>query len=194
MKNKPIPEEQAYRNLDGTQISLDTIDKSKLPNQNGYFWGTAFGVLGLILGLYGGLHYKVSDEEFYILLVLGSLMFFPGFAFVIKAAAYLLTWDSFLQSANLTKCNIFCYVRIQECHDNYAFIGEKHMYHRAYYTLKVCYIDIDGQKQEKTVKYLTAHNLQNKMQSLFKAEGDKNSLYGECIVAYDKKGKIRLIF
>ena len=194
MKNKPIPEEQAYRNLDGTQISLDTIDKSKLPNQNGYFLGATFGVLGLILGLYGGLHYKVSDEEFYILLVLGSLMFFPGFAFVIKAAVYLLTWDSFLQSANSTKCNIFCYVRIQECHDNYAFIGEKHMYYRAYYTLKVCYIDIDGQKQEKTVKYLTAHNLQNKMQSLFKAEGDKNSLYDECIVAYDKKGKIRLIF
>ena len=84
MKNKPIPEEQAYRNLDGSLIDLDTIDKSKLPNQNGYFWGTAFGVLGLILGLYGGLHYKVSDEEFYILLVLGSLMFFRVLHLLLK--------------------------------------------------------------------------------------------------------------
>lgn len=193
MKNKPIPEEQAYRDLDGSSISLDTIDKSKLPNQNGYFLGATFGALGLVLGLYGGLYYKASDEEFYILLVLGSLMFFPGFAFVIKAAVYLLTWDLFLQSANLTKCNIFCYVKIQECSDS-AFIGQKHKYYWAYYTLKICYIDIDGQKWIKTVEYLTAHNLQHKMQSFFIAEGDKNSLYGECIVAYNNKGKIRLIF
>lgn len=193
MKVRPIPEEQAYKGLDGSLISLDTIDKTKLPNQNGYFLGAPFGVLGLILGLYGGIHYKSSDEEFYILLVLGSLMFVLGFAFVIKAVVYLLTWDSFLQSANLTKCNVFCYVKIQECHDR-PYRGESSKYYRTYYTLKVCYIDIDGQNRVKTVKYLTAHNLQNKKQSLFKAEGDKYSLYGECIVAYNKSGKIRLIF
>lgn len=193
MKKSALTEEQAYRGLDGSPISLNTIDKSKLPNQNGYFLGATFGVLGLLLGLYGGIHYKSSDEEFYILLVLGSIMFVLGFAFVIKAAVYLLTWESFLQSANLTKCNIFCYVKIQECYDH-PYRGKSSKYHRAYYTLKVCYIDIDGKKQEKMVKYLTAHNLQSKMQSLFKAEGDKTSLYGECIVAYNNSGKIRLIF
>lgn len=193
MKNQPIPEEQAFRGLDGSLISLDTIDKSKLPNQNGYFLGATIGVFGLMLGLYGGIHYKPSDEEFYILLALGSLMFVLGFTFVIKAAVYLLTWDSFLQSANLTICNIFCCVKIQECYDH-PYRGNSSKYHRAYYTLKVCYIDINGQKQEKIVKYLTAHNLQSIKQSLFKAEGDKNSLYGECIVAYNKSGKIRLIF
>ena len=192
MKNT-ISAGHAHRDLDGSLISLDTIDKSKLPNQNGYFLGAPFGFIGLVLALYGGIHYKVGDEEFYILLVLGAILFFVGFAFVIKAILYLLTWNSFLQSANLTKCNIFCYVKIQECtHSPYQ--GENSKYYRSYYSLQVCYINDNGRKCEKKVKYLTAHNLQSKMQSLFIPEDDKYSLYGECIVAYNKSGKIRLIY
>lgn len=193
MKRQEIPDEQAYKDLDGALVSPDTIDKSKLPNQNGYFLGAIFGVLGLILGIYGVIKYTVNDEEFYILLVLGLLFFIPGLAFTIKAAVYLLSWNSFLRSSYLTKCNIFCYVKIQECTDR-PYRGESSRYFWAYYTLKVCFIDIDGHKQIKMVKHLTAHNLQSKMQSLFIPEGDKISLYGECIVAYNKSGKIRLVF
>lgn len=193
MKNKPIPEEQAYKDLDGALISIDTIDKSKLPNQNGYFLGAPFAFLGLILGIYGGTQFNVNDAGFYIYLVLGSLMFFPGVAFVIKATVYLLTWNKFLQSANLTTCNVFLYSQIYRSNSDPA--NRKFgRYYWATYTLKVYYIDIDGKKREKTVKYLTAHNLQYKMQSFFIAEGKETSLYGECIVAYNPKGKIRLIF
>lgn len=193
MNNRPIPEEQAYRGLDGSLISLNTIDKRKLPNQNGYFLGATFGVLGLILGLYGGIQFNVNDAGFYIYLVLGSLMFFPGFAFVIKATLYLLTWNKFLQSANLTTCNVFLYSKIYRTNSDPA----NRKFGRSYwaiYTLKVFYLDINGRKCEKTVKYLTAHNLQHKMQSFFIAEGKETCLYGECIVAYNKSGKIRLIF
>ena len=120
-------------------------------------------------------------------------MFFPGVAFVIKATVYLLTWNKFLQSANLTTCNVFLYSQIYRSNSDPA----NRKFGRYYWStcpLKVYYIDIDGKKREKTVKYLTAHNLQYKMQSFFIAEGKETSLYGECIVAYNPKGKIRLIF
>lgn len=193
MKYQPISEEQAYKELDGALISSDTINKSKLPNLNYYFIGAAFGALGLILGIYGVVRYTVNDEEFYILLALGLLFFIPGIAFVIRAAVYLLSWNSFLQSAYLTKCNVFHYVEIQEVTDT-PYRGEVSRYYFAFYTLKVFYIDYNGQKQMKTVKYLTARNLATKMSPYFVPEGDKYSLYGECIVAYNKSGKVRLIF
>ncbi len=126
-------------------------------------------------------------------MVFGLLFFIPGIAFVIKAAVYLLSWDSFLKLAYLTKCNVFCYVEIQECTDT-PYRGDVSRYYFAFYKLKVCYIDKNGQKQTKIVKYLTARNLRGKMQSFFFPEGDKYSLYGECIVAYNKSGSIRLIF
>ena len=193
MKKRELPDEQAYKDLDGSLINPDTVDKSKLPNQNYYFIGAVFAVLGLILGLHGVIRYAVTDEEFYILLVLGLLFFIPGFAFTVKAAVYLLSWNSFLRSAYLTKCNIFCDIKIQEITDT-PYRGEVSRHFIAYYTLKVCYIDKSGQKQMKTVKYLTARNLSTKMSTYFVPEGDKYSLYGECIVAYNKAGKIRLIF
>ena len=192
-KYQPIPDEQAYKNLDGALINPDTIDKSKLPNQNYYFIGAAFGALGLFLGIFGVIRYTVSNEEFFILLALGLLFAIPGFAFTIKAAVYLLSWNSFLQSAYLTKCNVFQYVKIQEVTDT-PYRGEVSRYYFAFYKLKVCYIDASAQKQIKTVKYLTARNLSTKMSSYIIPEGDKYSLYGECIVAYNKSGKIRLIF
>lgn len=193
MKYQPIPDEQAYKDLDGALVNPDTIDKSNLPNLNYYFIGAAFCVLGLFLGIYGAIRYAVNDEEFFILVALGLLSFIPGIAFVIKATIYLLSWNSFLQSAYLTKCNVFYYVKIQEVTDT-PYRGEVSRYYFAFYTLKVCYIDKSGQKQTKIVKYLMARNLRDKMQSLFIPEGDKYSLYGVCIVAYNKSGKIRLIF
>lgn len=193
MKYQPIPDEQAYKDLDGALVSPDTINKNKLPNLNYYFIGAAFALLGLCLSVYSIIRYTVSDEEFYILLVFGLLFFIPGIAFVIRAAVYLLSWNSFLQSAYLTKCNVFYYVKIQEVTDT-PYRGEVSRYYFAFYTLKVCYIDGNGHKQMKTVKYLTARNLATKMASYFVPEGDKYSLYGECIVAYNKSGKIRLIF
>jgi len=193
MKYQPIPDEQAYRDLDGALVSPDTINKSKLPNLNYYFIGAAFGVLGLGLALLGIIRYTVTDEEFFILLSLGLIFFIPGIAFVIRAAVYLLSWNSFLQSSYLTKCNVFYYIKIQEVTDT-PYRGEVSRYYLAYYALKVYYIDGNGQKKIKTVKYLTARNLATKMASCFVAEGDKYSLYGECIVAYNKSDKIRLIY
>lgn len=193
MKYQPIPDEQTYRDLDGAFVSPDTIDKSKLPNLNYYFIGAAFALLGLCLSVYSIIRYTVIDEEFYILLVFGLLFFIPGIAFVIRATEYILSWNSFLQSSYLTKCNVFYYVKIQEVTDT-PYRGEVSRYFFAYYTLKVCYIDGNGQKQMKTVKYLTARNLATKMASHFVPEGDKYSLYGECIVAYNKSDKIRLIY
>ena len=193
MKYQPIPNEQAYKDLDGTLVDPDTIDKRKLPNLNYYFIGAVFGALGLFLSIYGVIGYTIYDEEFFILLTLGAVFFIPGFAFTVRAAAYLLSWKSFLRSANLTKCNVFYFVKIQKCRD-IPYRGEVSRYYFAFYTLKVCYIDNSGQRQMKTVKYLTARNLATKMSSYFIPEGDKYSLYGECIVAYNKSGKIRLIF
>ena len=193
MKYQPITDEQAYKDLDGTLVDPDTISNSKLPNLNYYFIGAVFGALGLFLGIYGGIRYSVSDEEFYILLVLGLLLFIPGIAFVTRAAMYLLSWKSFLRSAYLTKCNVFYYVKIQECYDM-PYKGEISRYLFAFYKLKVCYIDNNGQKHTRTIRYLTARNLATKMSSYFVSEGDKYSLYGRCIVAYNKSGKIRLIF
>ncbi len=193
MKYQPIPDEQAYKDLDSTLVDPNTIDQSKLPNLNYYFVGSAFGALGLFLVLYSVIRYAISDEEFFILLALGLLLFIPGFAFTIKAATYLFSWKSFLQSAYLTKCNVFYFVKIQECRD-IPNRGEVSKYYFAFYTLKVCYIDADGQKQIKTVKHLMARNLATKMLPYFVLEKDKYSLYEKCIVAYHKSGKIRLIF
>ena len=132
------------------------------------------------MGIYGVIGYTIHDEEFFILLALGALLFIPGFAFTVRAAAYLLSWKSFLRSANLTKCNVFYFVKIQKCRD-IPYRGEVSRYYFAYYTLKVCYIDNSSQRQMKTVKYLTARNLATKMSSYFIPEGDKYSLYGECV-------------
>ena len=193
MKYQPIPDEQAYKDLDGALVNPNTINKNKLPNLNYYFTGAAFALLGLCLCIYSIIRYTVNDVEFYILLVFGLLFLFPGIAFVIRAAVYLFSWKSFLQSSYLTKCNIFSYVKIQKC--THAPDGrESSKFYRAYYTLKVCYIDNNGQKQMKQVKYLTARNLATKLAPYFFPEDDKYSLYGECIVAYNKSGKIRLIF
>lgn len=190
MQNQVIPDEQAYKDLDGSLLNPDTIDKSTLSNKNRYFVVAIFGVLGLFLGLYGVISYNVNDEEFYILLVLGILFFAIGFAFVIDAAVYLLSWKSFLRSSYLTRCNVFCFCKIQKCYHRPGNIP----YYHSYYTLQVCYVDLDGNKHTKKVKYIIAHNLQHKMQSLFSSEGNRTALYSECIVAYNKKGKIRLIF
>ena len=133
MKYSQIPDEQAYKDLDGALISPDTIDKKKLPNLNYYFIGAAFAALGLILGIYCVVRYTVNDEELYILLALGLLFFIPGIAFVIRAAVYLLSWNSFLQSAYLTKSNVFYYVEIQEVTDT-PYRGEVSRHYYAFYT------------------------------------------------------------
>ena len=46
MKYQSIPDEQAYKDLDGTLVDSDKIDKRKLPNLNYYFIGALFGALG----------------------------------------------------------------------------------------------------------------------------------------------------
>lgn len=165
MKYQPIPDEQAYKDLDGALVNPDTIDESKLPNLDYYFVGAA----------------------------LGFLFFISCIAFVIRAAVYLLNWHSFLQSAYLTKCNVFYYVKIQKVTDT-PYRGEVSRHYFSFYTLKVCYIDESGQKKMKEVKYLTAHNLATKLSPYFVPEGDKYSLYEECIVVYHKSDKLRLIF
>ena len=69
MKYQPIPDEQAYRDLDGALVSPDTINKSKLPNLNYYFIGAAFGVLGLGLALLGIIRYGNGRRIFHIIVV-----------------------------------------------------------------------------------------------------------------------------
>ena len=193
MKKYAIPEDQAYKGLDGALIELADIDRSKLPNQNRFFLGAPFSVLGLILLLFGIIRYGSQDEEFYILLAIGLILFVGGSTVVLKAAIYLLTWKTFLNNANFTKCNVFIFTKSQECRDE-PMRAESSIYYYAYYTLKVCFIDLQGNRCEKIIRSVQALDLYKKKLAYLIWEDNKYSLYDECVAAYNTRGKMRLIY
>ena len=193
MKKYAVPEDQAYKGLDGSLIDPMDIDRNNLPNQNRLFLGAPFSALGFALFLFGIIRYTPKDEEFYILLAIGLILFIGGLAVILKATIYLLTWKNFLNNAILTKCNVFIFVKIQECRKE-PMRAESSKYYLAYYTLKVCFVDVKGNRREKIIHSVQGLDLYKKKVSYLIWEDNKYSLYDECIVAYNNRGKIRLIF
>lgn len=193
MNIKKINTENAHAGLDGSAVDV-TSSMLRAPDKNDYFLGFIGIALGIASILYALLHYADTDTglklttEAWIFLVLGAIFFVVGLVLVIIAAVYLYTLKPFLNSAKFTKCNVKCLAEHKK-------VGSKNDWHyQSYYTIRIDYINDNGKKCTKVIKWILAYKYYKNLLRDFEIDPPLYTLNYACIVAYDDKGKVVLLY